>query len=116
MKALVYSAEVPSLMLFWGVVNRGEGKGVREIYLDEVVEDGLKVLIGAVMERVDYLAAWKFPLRFPQGLDAVMMRHTCLERLGAHDPVPTTRTPILARSLAAHDVRVKLAQTMKTPK
>jgi hypothetical protein len=43
--------------LFWGRSIGERGKGARGIYLDEVVEDGLKVLIGAVMERVDHLAA-----------------------------------------------------------
>jgi hypothetical protein len=39
-------------------VNRGWGKEVAEgEYLDEVVEDGLKVLVGAVVEGIHYFAA-----------------------------------------------------------
>jgi hypothetical protein len=53
---------------------------------------------------------WKLPLGLPQRLDPVVMRHSCLERLCAHDPVLARTPAILTRSFATHDARSELMQ------
>ena len=58
---------------------------------------------------------WKFPLGLPQCLDAVVMRHPCLERLGAHDPMPTL-TVVVLRTHDDNDDEGKNEKTKKNQK
>lgn len=77
-------------------------KGGERTYFDQVVEDGLKVLVLAIVKRVDAEGAGELPLGLPQGLDAVVVRHPPLERLRPHDPVPSRGGGLLVNGVRRH--------------